>query len=220
MTRILVLVAGLLALPQIALAQSVCTPSVNPPRGEGGLDVYIGQAADCTGFRIAVVTGTPKCQAVGAMLGTPCAANPDTDPATVSQLAALAARVPTPASTVPTPATPAGKAGTSTAFVPADASEPSLTRSVRVATLADGTFSLTWSIPLNSAAPVANVVPINTGSQPAICNPTAVTAQGVAGRCWMLTTPTLSVLGAQVNVASASSAAGLTVSVYAREPSP
>ena len=93
MICVLMILVGLLALPHAVLAQSTCAPTASPVRHEAAMDVYLGQAADCTGFRVVVPTGTPMCQAVGTILEAPCAASADTTPATISQLAQVQAAV-------------------------------------------------------------------------------------------------------------------------------
>ena len=131
--------------------------------------------------------------------------------------------VPTPISTVPPAATVAGNAGSTHTYAPADATPPSLTRSARVTTAADGTFAVTWAMPLISATPVApNPAPINTGSQPVQCNYSSVTSSGLAGRCWVGQTTALTAAivtaGLTINPNSTSGVAGISVSVFAREP--
>ncbi len=105
----------------------------------------------------------------------------------------VATAIPRPISTVPASATNAGSAGSANNFAPSDATPASGTRSARVTTAADGTFSQTWSVPLTSATPVAVVVPLNSGSNPLICNVSTITPAMVSGRCWQITSVTPSV---------------------------
>ena len=129
--------------------------------------------------------------------------------------------VPTPIGSIPPAATVAGNIGTSHAFVPADATQPSLTRSARTMTASDGTFSVMWQTPLNSATPVTpNPAPINTGTQPITCNVTSATASTETGKCWTSQTVgvTLAAITAGLSIGPTQAAAGITVSVFAREP--
>ena len=130
--------------------------------------------------------------------------------------------VPTPASTTPPANTPAGIAGVARTYTPSDATAPSLTRSARATTASDGSFSVTWQVPLASANPVApNPAPINVGNQAILCNYTSVTAVGLAGKCWTIqnTALTLSAITSGVTISPAvNSAAGIQLSLFAREP--
>ena len=132
-------------------------------------------------------------------------------------LSAIQATIPVPLGTVPPGATPTGLVGVPGTYTPGSASPPSLSRSTTVITASDGTFTVSWPAPLNTIVPVVNLIPINTGTQPAICNVTARAAASVAGKCWMLATSVVSVLGATINVASGN-AGGMSVMIFAREP--
>ena len=143
---------------------------------------------------------------------------------TQSQLAAVAAAIPQPATGIPLGPTPTGQASTAATktFVPGDAMQPSLTRSARVTTAADGTFSITWATPLSSATPVTpNPAPINTSTQPITCNVTSANATTETGKCWTTQSTLLTLANITANVTlnpATQAAGGITVSVFAREP--
>ena len=141
--------------------------------------------------------------------------------ATTTALSTLASSMPQPSAAVPPAPAPTGAPGTGNTFTPANAIPPSLTRSTTATTASDGTFSVTWAVPLVSAKPVVNLMPLNTGSQPAICNPTAVSSTGLTGKCWSTQTTALTLAlvtsGVTVNP-TANTAAGMQVFVFSREP--
>lgn len=135
-----------------------------------------------------------------------------------AKIDALALTVPRAAT-----ATPPGEAvnptvGTAGTYRPADAVPPRITRAGLVVTASStGLWSITWSTPL-PAAPVSLPIPMNTGTQPIICNVATSTMQGATGRCWLARTLPAAIvsLSGLVNYdVNAAPAAGITVQVLA-----
>lgn len=119
-------------------------------------------------------------------------------------------------------ATPAGSVGSlSPCIPPSDATPITVVQKARVTTGSTGTWAITWATPFTSSTPVVNAIPINSGSEPVICNTTASTATAASGQCWTLTTTVLSLAivtaGLTLNP-SGNSAAGITVQLIGGNP--
>jgi len=104
-----------------------------------------------------------------------------------SSVATLSAKIPVPASTVPPTERVGGATGTAGTYRPADAVQPRITRAGVVATDNAGAWSITWSTALPTP-PVTLPIPINTGTQPVVCNVATSTATSASGRCWLART--------------------------------
>jgi hypothetical protein len=101
---------------------------------------------------------------------------------------------PVPCGAVPAMDTLNGSPGSTNCFVPRDATRP-------------------------TAVQAANVITINTGSLPLVCNVVSRSATGATGKCWQSTTTTLggTLVGLLVNPFG-SPAASAAVMVIGREP--
>lgn len=90
----------------------------------------------------------------------------------------------------------AGNAGT---CLRSNARLPRITRAGMTTTDTNGGWSITWAKALPGAA-VTLPLPMNTGTQPIICNVATSTATGATGRCWVARAlpATLLTLGALV----------------------
>ncbi len=172
---------------------------------------------------LAVMSGTARAQSIDAPPYNDAQAQAANAPA----IAAVASAIPTPYTSTPVAPTPAGTAGTGGTYLPGNAAVPSLTRATTVTTGAGGAFSVTWATPLVSATPVINLIPINTGSQPVICNVTARSASAVSGSCSTAQTTSLAAVtvvgisvavGSQTVAPTTAAAAGMSVMVFGREP--
>lgn len=122
------------------------------------------------------------------------------------------APMPQPSNILPSTEITAGAIGTDQSmYALANHQHPRITRSAIVTTDAGGNWSVTWSAAL-PAAPITLPLPINGGSNPALCNVTTSTTTGATGRCWMSAPVTVSILGFSVNVFGGS-ASGMSVQV-------
>lgn len=134
-----------------------------------------------------------------------------------SDLANMAATIPVAASTLPPVEAPAGAIGAPGTYRPAGAVDVRITRASTVTTDASGNWAVIWSTPLLST-PVTLPIPINSGSQPAICNVTTTTATGATGKCFINQTTVLSLgivtAGLTLNP-TAAAAAGMSVQLLA-----
>lgn len=123
-----------------------------------------------------------------------------------------------PGSTMPQAEALTAAAGTASTCLRSDARLPRITRAGLAApTDSGGNWAITWSTPL-PAAPVTLPLPINTGTQPMVCNVTTSTATGATGRCWLARTlpATLLTLTALVSFdPNGAPASGITVQVLA-----
>jgi hypothetical protein len=78
-----------------------------------------------------------------------------------------------------------GAAGSASTCLRSDAQLPRITRAgLAPATDSNGQWAITWSTPL-PAAPVTLPIPINSGTQPIVCNVSSTTMTGATGRCWL-----------------------------------
>jgi hypothetical protein len=128
--------------------------------------------------------------------------------------------MPAPCGAIPSADTLNGSAGTSTCYVPKDASRPTAVQAANVQTSAsDGSWSVTWARPFVSASPVILPIPINGGSMPLVCNVITRSATAATGKCWQSTTTTLggTLLGLLVNPFG-SAASSAAVMLIGREP--
>lgn len=123
-----------------------------------------------------------------------------------------------PGSTPPQSEAITSIAGSAATCLRSDARLPRITRAALAsATDTNGGWAITWTSPL-PAAPVTLPIPINTGSQPIVCNVTTSTALGSTGRCWLArvlpaTILTLTALASFDPMAAP--AAGISVQVFA-----
>ena len=148
--------------------------------------------------------------------------NAPTDYGTPISAAQAQALMPQPSGTAPANPAPAPLAGAATTFLRGDAVLPSLCRRTTVVTASDGSFSVAWATPLNSATPWAGVDPIwASTSLPPICWMQSISSGGVTGKCVQTQTTSLTTalvtLGMTVNPFGAG-ASGLTVKAHACEP--
>ncbi len=130
--------------------------------------------------------------------------------------------LPSPCAAVPSADTLLGSAGSSGCFTPNDATRPTVVQAANVVTDSSGNWSVTWARPFNSAMPVVNPLPVNTGSLPIMCNVVARSAIGASGKCWQSTANTLpstlaSLAGMVVNPFG-TTAASAAVMIIGREP--
>ena len=175
---------------------------------------------------LALALATPVAARECTINGAPCTglAADGTPAASTAQLAGVQAAIPLPSISVPPGATPTGAAGVAATYQPSDAVPPSLCRRTSTTTAADGTFSVSWTVPLKSTSPWAGVDPIWISStMPPSCWMTSATGAGVTGKCLPAQTATLTLsavtAGATVSPFGAGSgAAALTVKVHACEP--
>lgn len=108
--------------------------------------------------------------------------------ATKTELATVQASVCPPGTVAPHTEAVAATAGSSSTCLRSDARLPRITRAgMANATDTNGTWAITWSTPL-PAAPVTLPIPMNTGTQPIVCNVSSSTTTGAAGRCWLART--------------------------------
>ena len=133
---------------------------------------------------------------------------PPVDPASVCQ----------PATVVPPSETVGGAGGTASTFRRSDAVQPRITRAgLATATDTNGNWAITWSTPL-ATPPVTLPIPVNTGTEPIVCNVATSTGTGATGRCWLARTlpATILTLTALVNYDPFGTAApGIMVQVLA-----
>ncbi len=99
-------------------------------------------------------------------------------------IAAVQAAIPRARTTTPMQEAVGGAAGTAGTYLPGDAQVPRITRAGVVTTNSTaGAWAVTWATALPSP-PVTLPIPINTTTNPVICNVTTTTATGASGRCW------------------------------------
>lgn len=139
-----------------------------------------------------------------------------------SDLAAVQALIPTPASTVATAETVGGAAGTGATYRRGDAVPPRITRATNCTLDSNGTCSVTWATAL-SGAPQIIATPVNpTASQAIMCNTTATpTTTAASIKCWTIQTTslTLAIVTAGLNLVPATTAtAGTVVQIIAIPP--
>lgn len=139
--------------------------------------------------------------------------------ATKSEVSAVQATIPQPASAVPPFEAISPTIGTPGTYRPADSVIPRITRAGSCTLIAGGTCTITWAT-ATASTPMVILQPINTAAtQPMSCNPTASpTTTSVSIKCWTLQTTTLSlaIVTTGLNLAPAStSAAGVVVQAIA-----
>jgi hypothetical protein len=99
-------------------------------------------------------------------------------------ISAVQAAIPRARTTTPMQEAVGGAAGTAGTYLPGDAQAPRITRAGVVTTNSTaGAWTVTWATALPSP-PVTLPIPINTTTNPVICNVTTTTATGASGRCW------------------------------------
>lgn len=137
---------------------------------------------------------------------------------TAAQVQAL---LPQPASTIPQNEAVGGAVGAATNYMRADAKIPRITRAAMVTTDTGGNWSVSWSTSLMTT-PAVLPVPVNTGTQPVVCNVATASITGATGRCWLARTlpATLTLLTALVSydVFGTPPATATTVQVLAIPP--
>lgn len=153
-----------------------------------------------------------------AIFAQPAAAqvvSPLAPAATRSQLDALAAQIPVPATSPPPSETVGGAAGAAMTFRRGDAIQPRLSRTVAFTTSAGGTAVVTWAA--MSGPPLVFVVPniASNATQVTTCFPVdgTATATGVTIKC--MTTQTLLGLGLVPFVAAAAGINGQVLALPA-----
>lgn len=155
---------------------------------------------------------TPAVSAQALAVTTPA------DMATKAEVAAVDARICAAGSTAPQAEAVQASAGAAATCLRSDAKLPRITRAGLISsTTSNGDWSITWSTPL-PAAPVTLPIPMNTGTQPIVCNVATSTATGASGRCWLARTlpATLVTLTALVSFdPNGAPAAGIQVQVLA-----
>lgn len=123
-----------------------------------------------------------------------------------------------PGSIMPQSEAVLASAGSASTCLRSDAKLPRITRAgMASSTTTTGEWSITWSTPL-PAAPVTLPIPMNTGTQPIVCNVSSSTAIGASGRCWLARTlpATLLTLTALLSFdPNGAPAAGIQVQVLA-----
>lgn len=160
---------------------------------------------------------------IALLAATPAAAQIAYPPGvTQPQLDAVAATIPTPASTVPPAETVSGAAGSGATFRRGDAVQPRITRATNCTLASGGTCSVTWEAAL-PIAPSIVTMPVNPSAAQAImCNTTATpTTTAAAIKCWIVQTTTLSlaIVTAGLSLAPATPApAGTVVQIIALPP--
>lgn len=143
------------------------------------------------------------------------------NPSGVSQAAldAVAATVPTAATSLPPPEVVGGAVGTAGTYRPGTAVDQRITRATNCTLDATGSCSITWATAL-SANPTIVTTPINPpASQAIMCNTTATpTTTTAAIKCWTIQTTllTLAIVTTGLTLAPAATApAGTVVQVIA-----
>lgn len=134
--------------------------------------------------------GAVAAASADAQLVTPLWQGATIDPATVAtktDLAAVQAQIPTPAAVVPPSEMVGGSVGTAGTYRPADSANPRITRAGITSTDTQGAWSIAFAAPL-MATPVVLPVPVNTGTQPIVCNVATRSATGATGKCWLART--------------------------------
>jgi hypothetical protein len=141
--------------------------------------------------------------------------------ATKSAVSALDAKIPVPATAVPPTEMVGGTAGTAGTYRPGDAAAPRITRAGTSATTNTiGEWAITFKDAL-AQVPVVIPMPVNTTTQPIVCNVATRSTTGATGRCW-LARSLPAVLTLVTNLISydvfASPASGITVQILAIPP--
>lgn len=146
---------------------------------------------------------------------------PDAATATASQLQALQAQIPQPASALPPTEGSAASMGAQTMrYALEDHVHQRITRSGTAVTDSAGGWAITWTMPL-AATPTVYPIPVNAGQQPVVCNVTTRTTTGATGRCWLSRTlpAVLTLLTNLLNYdIFGATAPGITVQVLALPP--
>lgn len=102
--------------------------------------------------------------------------------ASAAQTAAAAACVATPS--VPNMEMVGGAAGSNTGQCrPVNSVQPRISRAGTTVTGQDGTWSITWTTPLDQV-PVVLPIPIDGGAQPVMCTVATRATTGATGRCF------------------------------------
>lgn len=134
--------------------------------------------------------------------------------ATKTEVYAVQATIPQPASVVPPFEAISPTIGTPGTYRPADSVIPRITRAGSCTLIAGGTCTITWAT-ATASTPMVILQPINTvATQPMSCNPTvAPTTTSVSIKCWTLQTTTLSlaIVTTGLNLAPASTSAAGTI---------
>jgi hypothetical protein len=125
---------------------------------------------------------------------------------------------PLPASAIPATEAIGGAIGSEwDHYATANHQHPRITRAAIVTTDASGNWSVTWATALLSV-PAVITLPVNSGSQPVICNVLTRTTTSATGKCWNGQTTLLSLsivtTGLTLN-AFTNPAAGTSIQVVA-----
>jgi hypothetical protein len=141
--------------------------------------------------------------------------------AAATRVEVVAATVPKPATAVPPTEMVGGSTGTAGTYRPADSAAPRITRAGVVTTSAStGDWSITWTTPL-MAVPVVVPIPVNTTTQPLVCNVATRSITGATGRCWLARTLPATLLSLTALVTYdvfGSAATGVQVQILAIPP--
>lgn len=135
-----------------------------------------------------------------------------------AQVAANAqAAMPLPANATPPSEMIGGQTGSQVRYAREDHTHPRITRAGVVTTDSNGAWSVTWATSLASV-PAVLPVPVNTSTQPIVCNVATRTTTGATGRCWLARSlpATLTLLTALVSYdVFGAAATGIPVQVLA-----
>ncbi|MCP3735630.1 hypothetical protein M9979_12175 [Sphingomonas sp. RP10(2022)] len=138
--------------------------------------------------------------------------------ASKAELATVQSSLCPPGTVAPQTEAVAAAAGSASTCLRSDARLPRITRAgMAPPTPSTGDWAITWSSPLPSP-PVTLPIPMNTGTQPIVCNVTSSTTTGASGRCWLARTLPATILTLTALLSfdpNGAPAAGITVQVLA-----
>lgn len=101
--------------------------------------------------------------------------------------ATVQAQMPQPADATPPSEVVGGQTGSQVRYAREDHTHPRITRAAVVTTDSTGAWSVIWAAPV-ATAPVVLPVPVNTSTQPIVCNVATRTTTSASGRCWLART--------------------------------
>lgn len=107
--------------------------------------------------------------------------------ATKAEVQTVQASICPPGTVAPRSEAVQAAAGTASTCLRSDATLPRITRAGMTTTDSNGGWAITWQTAM-PAAPVTLPLPMNSGTQPIVCNVSSTTATGAAGRCWLART--------------------------------
>lgn len=107
--------------------------------------------------------------------------------ATKAEVQAIQAAQPQPAASTPPSEMLGGQTGSQTRYAREDHTHPRITRAAVVTTDSSGGWTVTWSSPVTTP-PVVLPVPVNSSTQPIVCNVATRTTTAATGRCWLART--------------------------------